>query len=119
MKKKLTPRPKKKVFQEAADVTIAGKPYTISPANGNVNITGGSMDKEFSVKVSAFINIDVKIVDVVLAGGKLKITADAMGMTKHGLLGQSQVNDIFASVLANKSSFEIAGDDNTFIFTEV
>ena len=117
--KKLTPRPKKRVFQEKADITIQGKPYTISPANGNVNITGGSMDKEFSVKVSAFINIDVKIVDVVLAGGKLKITADAMGMTKHGLLGQSQVNDIFASVLANKSSFEIAGDDNTFIFTEV
>ena len=119
MKKKLTPRPKKKVFQEAADVTIAGKPYTISPANGNVNITGGSMDKEYSVEVSAFINIAVKIVDVVLAGGKLKITANAMGMTKERFLGKKQVDNIFASVLAGQSNFKIAGEENTFIFNEV
>jgi len=119
MKKKLTPRPKKKVFQEVADVEIAGKPYTISPADGNVNITGGTMDKNFRVEVSAFINIAVKIADVVLAGGKLKITANAMGMTKEGFLGRKQVDDIFASVLAGKSSFKIAGEENTFIFTEV
>jgi len=119
MKKKLTPRPKKKIFQEVADITIAGKPYTISPANGNVNITGGNVDKEYSVEVSAFINIAVKIVDVVLAGGKLKITANAMGMTKQGFLGRKQVDNIFASVLSGKSSFQIVGDENTFIFNEV
>ena len=119
MKKKLTPRPKKKIFQEVADITIAGKPYTISPSNGNVNITGGNVDKEYSVEVSAFINIAVKIVDVVLAGGKLKITANAMGMTKQGFLGRKQVDNIFASVLSGKSSFQIAGDENTFIFNEV
>ena len=119
MKKKLTPRPKKKVFMEKADVEIAGKPYTINPSNGNVNITGGNVDKEYSVEVSSFINIAVKIVDVVLAGGKLKITANAMGMTKEGFLGRKQVDDIFASVLSGKSSFKIAGEENTFIFTEV
>ena len=119
MKKKLTPRPKKKVFMEKVDVTIAGKPYTINPANGNINITGGNVDKEYSVEVSAFINIAVKIVDVVLAGGQLKITANAMGMTKQGFLGKKQVDNIFASVLSGKSNFQIAGDENTFIFNEV
>lgn len=119
MKKKLTPRPRRKVFQEVADIEIAGKPYTINPANGNVNITGGNIDKEYSVQVSAFTNIAVKIVDVVLAGGKLKITANAMGMTKQGFLGRKEVDDIFASVLSGKSNFKVVGEDNTFIFTEV
>jgi hypothetical protein len=49
----------------------------------------------------------------------LKITANAMGMTKEGFLGKNQVNDIFASVLSGKSNFQIAGEENTFIFTEV
>jgi len=49
----------------------------------------------------------------------LKITANAMGMTKQGFLGRKQVDNIFASVLSGKSNFQIAGDENTFIFNEV
>tara|TARA_R100000951_G_scaffold96436_1_gene85716 strand:+ start:50 stop:475 length:426 start_codon:yes stop_codon:yes gene_type:complete len=109
----------KAAVDEKADLRIKGKIFTISPANGNVNIAGPGVNKEYSVEVSAFINISVKIVNVVLNNGNLKITANAMGMTKEGELGQKQVDNIFASVLQGRSNFKIAGEENTFIFTEV
>ena len=108
-----------KSLSEVASINIGGNQFTVSAANDGVNVQGGAINNNYDIKVDAFIDIPVDIKDVSMVGGDVKIKASAMGVEKEGMLAMQQIATIIDNIEAGKKEFRIAGEENTFIFTQV
>jgi len=108
-----------KSLSEVAAIKIGADTFTVSAANNGVNVAGAAINNNYNIKVDAFIDIPVDIKDVTMVGGNLKIKASAMGVEREGMLPMQQVSTIIQNIEDGKKEFRIAGDENTFIFTQV
>ena len=108
-----------KSLSEVAAIKIGADTFTVSAANNGVNVAGAAINNNYNIKVDAFIDIPVDIKDVSMVGGNLKIKASAMGVEREGMLPMQQVSTIIQNIEDGKKEFRIAGDENTFIFTQV
>ena len=106
-------------LSELASVQVGTDTFTVTAdKKGGVNVQGGTINNNYSIKVDAFIDIPVEIKDVSMVGNNVKIKAAAMGMEKEGMLDGQQLATIIDNIESGQKEFKIAGTENTFIFTQ-
>ena len=114
----------KNLMSEVASINIGGNQFTVTAANNGVNVQGGAINNNYTIEVeTSLADIPVKIKDVSMAGGNVKITAEVetfvKTIKKSEILPTQHIAQIIDNIEAGKKEFRIVGDKNTFVFTQV
>jgi len=129
MKRKITPRPNRKIISRLSEVevTAGGAEFDVNVQNGNLDIqtNGEKLLYKVEVEKTNFLGtfyIDLDIVELIKQpNGSLlmKVTVGPTGIEKEGIIGDTALKDVATNIKNNKSPFKITTPENIFQFTKI